>query len=184
MDLIPVRKMTWRRICQPTPLFFPGEACGRGAWWATVHGVTKSWTWLKQLSMHAWDAKNWNLLRNRRNNSNFNLLFYNVKYYHSHNQILIDRNLTVLKKRDMHTSNVLTGNLNDLSFLMAFCLEAYPKKLIFIKSKKYSLYILLLNWTTWNCHFRRSEHLNITDFIWFTNYLAFTLQVSIRLYIR
>ena len=25
----------------------------RGAWWATVHGVTKSWTRLKQLSMHA-----------------------------------------------------------------------------------------------------------------------------------
>ena len=24
----------------------------RGAWWATVHGVAKSWTWLKQLSMH------------------------------------------------------------------------------------------------------------------------------------
>ena len=25
----------------------------RGAWWATVHGVAKSWTRLKQLSMHA-----------------------------------------------------------------------------------------------------------------------------------
>ena len=25
----------------------------RGAWWATIHGVIKSWTWLKQLSMHA-----------------------------------------------------------------------------------------------------------------------------------
>ena len=25
----------------------------RGAWWATVHGVTKSWTQLKQLSMQA-----------------------------------------------------------------------------------------------------------------------------------
>ena len=25
----------------------------RGAWWATVHRVTKSWTWLKRLSMHA-----------------------------------------------------------------------------------------------------------------------------------
>ena len=25
----------------------------RGAWWATVHRVAKSWTWLKQLSMHA-----------------------------------------------------------------------------------------------------------------------------------
>ena len=24
----------------------------RGAWWATVHGVAKSWTWLKRLSMH------------------------------------------------------------------------------------------------------------------------------------
>ena len=25
----------------------------RGAWWATVHSVAKSWTQLKQLSMHA-----------------------------------------------------------------------------------------------------------------------------------
>ena len=25
----------------------------RGAWWATVHGVAQSGTWLKQLSMHA-----------------------------------------------------------------------------------------------------------------------------------
>ena len=26
----------------------------RGAWWATVHGVAKSWTWLKWLNTHAW----------------------------------------------------------------------------------------------------------------------------------
>ena len=25
----------------------------RGAWWATAHKITKSWTGLKQLSMHA-----------------------------------------------------------------------------------------------------------------------------------
>ena len=25
----------------------------RGTWWATVHGVTKSWTRVKQLSMYA-----------------------------------------------------------------------------------------------------------------------------------
>jgi len=44
---------------------YPGEGNGnplqysclknsmdRGAWWATVHSVTKSWTWLKRLSMH------------------------------------------------------------------------------------------------------------------------------------
>ena len=28
----------------------------RGAWWATVHGVTKSWTRMKRLSMHALPA--------------------------------------------------------------------------------------------------------------------------------
>ena len=26
----------------------------RGAWWASVHGVAKSWTRLKQLHMHAY----------------------------------------------------------------------------------------------------------------------------------
>ena len=25
----------------------------RGAWWAAVHGVAQSWTWLKWVSMHA-----------------------------------------------------------------------------------------------------------------------------------
>ena len=29
------------------------DATVRGAWWATVHGVAKSWTQLKWLSMHA-----------------------------------------------------------------------------------------------------------------------------------
>ena len=28
----------------------------RGAWWATVHGVTKNQTWLKQLSRHTWTS--------------------------------------------------------------------------------------------------------------------------------
>ena len=37
----------------PLP-FLPGEPHGpRGAWWATVHGLARSWTWLKHLSMHA-----------------------------------------------------------------------------------------------------------------------------------
>ena len=33
-----VRKMTWRMTCQPSPLFLPGEARGRGALWAAVQG--------------------------------------------------------------------------------------------------------------------------------------------------
>ena len=37
---------------QPIPVFLPGESQDRGAWWATVHKVTQSQTWLKQLSMH------------------------------------------------------------------------------------------------------------------------------------
>ena len=32
----------------------PENSMDRGAWWATVHGVTKSRTQLKQLSMHAY----------------------------------------------------------------------------------------------------------------------------------
>ena len=42
--------MHWRRKWQPTPVFLPGEARGRGAWWAAVYGVAQSRTWLKWLS--------------------------------------------------------------------------------------------------------------------------------------
>ena len=31
----------------------------RGAWWATVHRVTQSWTWLKWLNMQLVDPVNW-----------------------------------------------------------------------------------------------------------------------------
>ena len=31
---------------QPTPVFLPGNTRDRGAWWATIHGVTKGRTWL------------------------------------------------------------------------------------------------------------------------------------------
>ena len=38
------REDPWRRAWQPTPVLLPGESVDRGAWRATVHGVTKSWT--------------------------------------------------------------------------------------------------------------------------------------------
>ena len=48
-----VGRIPWRRQWQPTPLFLPAESHGhRGAWRAMVCAVIKSWTWLKQLSMH------------------------------------------------------------------------------------------------------------------------------------
>ena len=47
-----VGKIPWRRAWQPTPVFLPGESHGQRTWWAKVHGVAKSWTWLKWLSMH------------------------------------------------------------------------------------------------------------------------------------
>ena len=37
----------------PTPVFLLGNPMDRGAWWATVHRVAKSQTWLKQLRTHA-----------------------------------------------------------------------------------------------------------------------------------
>ena len=45
-----VRKISWRMVWQPTPVFLPGKFHG---WMqATVHGVTKSRTQLKWLNMH------------------------------------------------------------------------------------------------------------------------------------
>ena len=37
----------WRRKWQPTPVILPGKSVDRGAWWATVHGVSKVQTWLR-----------------------------------------------------------------------------------------------------------------------------------------
>ena len=39
--------------CNPLQYLCLENPMDRGAWWATVHRVTKSWTRLKQLSMHA-----------------------------------------------------------------------------------------------------------------------------------
>ena len=40
-----------------TPVSLPGKSTGQELWWATVHRVTESRTWLKQLSMHAFMIK-------------------------------------------------------------------------------------------------------------------------------
>jgi len=40
-----VAKIPWSRKWQPTPVFLAGKF-HRGAWWAPVHEVTKSRTWL------------------------------------------------------------------------------------------------------------------------------------------
>ena len=49
-----VGKIPWRRTWQPTPVFLPGESHGqRSLLGFIVHGVTKSRTRLKWLSMHA-----------------------------------------------------------------------------------------------------------------------------------
>ena len=39
-----VRKIPWRRVWQPIPVFLLGEPVDRGVWWAIVHGVAKSQT--------------------------------------------------------------------------------------------------------------------------------------------
>ena len=44
-----VEKIPWRRKWQATQYSHLGNPIGRGAWWAIVHGVTKTWT---QLSEH------------------------------------------------------------------------------------------------------------------------------------
>ena len=52
-----VRKIPWRRKWQPTLVPLPGNPVDRGAWQTIVHGVTKSWTWLRLNSSnnkHCW----------------------------------------------------------------------------------------------------------------------------------
>ena len=45
-----VRKIPWRKKWQPLQYSCLENLMDRGAWWATVHGVTKSRTRLKRLS--------------------------------------------------------------------------------------------------------------------------------------
>ena len=47
-----VRKLPWRRHGNPLQYSCLENRTDRGAWRATVHRVTKSWTQLKQLSMY------------------------------------------------------------------------------------------------------------------------------------
>ena len=51
VDSIPrVGKIPWRKAGQPIQYFCLENLMDRGAWWATVHRVAKSRTWLKWLS--------------------------------------------------------------------------------------------------------------------------------------
>ena len=47
-----VRKIPWRRKWQPTQYSCLRNPRDRGAWWATVHGVTKSQTGLSNFHFH------------------------------------------------------------------------------------------------------------------------------------
>ena len=53
-----IRKILWRRIWKPTPVFLPGESHERGAWKAAVHGVaeldTAEWLSIAQNTIYAY----------------------------------------------------------------------------------------------------------------------------------
>ena len=50
-----LRKIAWRRAWQPSLVYLPEESpWTEERWQATVHGVAKSWAWLKWLSTHTW----------------------------------------------------------------------------------------------------------------------------------
>jgi len=54
---VPGQEDPLRRAWPPTPVFLPGESHGQRNWQETVHGVTKSWARLKQLSTHSLKLK-------------------------------------------------------------------------------------------------------------------------------
>ena len=43
-------------ITHSSIVFLPGNPMDRGAWWTTVHSVSKSWTGVKRLSAHTHNA--------------------------------------------------------------------------------------------------------------------------------
>ena len=45
-----VEKIPWRRAWQPTPVLLSRESHGQRLWWAAVHRVAQSHTWLMWLS--------------------------------------------------------------------------------------------------------------------------------------
>ena len=48
-----VGKIPWSRNGNPLQYSYLGNAMGSGAWWATVHGVSKSWTGLSRTAAAA-----------------------------------------------------------------------------------------------------------------------------------
>lgn len=76
-------RMAW----QSAPVLMPGgESKVRGAWWARGHRFTKSRTWLKQLTTHAWQ-KEYRLLNWIRKPLKFHFYFY-------YNLVILDKYLT------------------------------------------------------------------------------------------
>ena len=50
-----VGKIPWSRKWQATSVFLPGNSMDKGFWQAITYGVAKSQTWLKRLSLNAFD---------------------------------------------------------------------------------------------------------------------------------
>ena len=48
--IFPSQLRTGQRRWHPSPVLLPGNPMGRGAWWAAVHGVAKSWTRLSNFT--------------------------------------------------------------------------------------------------------------------------------------
>ena len=73
----------WRRKWQPLQYSCLENPVDRGAWRATVHRVSKSWTWLKRLSMHESLAHHSSLMRT--------VLWSELRHLHCKHQILTMR---------------------------------------------------------------------------------------------
>ena len=74
VDTIP-----WRRAWQPTSVFLPRD---RGAWWATVHGVTENQT---QLSDWAWACTlKTQIIQKSTKRKNNHSRSYNLKSFGKH----------------------------------------------------------------------------------------------------
>ena len=86
----------------------------RGAWWATVQGVAKSWTWLKRLSTHKMTLSKFDL---KEESSTYR---YKINIIYSHLMMVLTANLYL---RIYHMLSDLDIFCHFLSQILFYCFK-------------------------------------------------------------
>ena len=119
-----VRKIPWRKW-QPTPVSLPRKSHGWEAWWATVHGVAKSRTWLSDWA-HTCARTHTHKPTNPRSSMNRELKKHEETYITAHHNQVVLKPLTkrkVLKaaRKNTYTHIIYRGTKTSMILDLEIC---------------------------------------------------------------